>query len=254
MAILLAFYSAMKYLTFLVFTGPLNFNIELLFWLFNGIIFGPFKGSVFSIICDTLFAFITTGISYWMIEYAIVPPLVSLVTWLFMKIYKENSLKTLINSSIIIILLVVICLFFFLYQLINNNFRYEGIAANKVFPIMIYVLISFMCLMLIGFLVYSNLMFKKSKNWEYVRKIYSTALVILVIVIFRWLWGPYAYLKYLERFINANVDFNKQYSLVLLGIVTKTYLTIPIASLIVVPTIQVINKFKYYDQIENKYI
>ena len=64
MAILLALYSVIKYVSYLVFKGPLNFNIELLFWIFNGVFFGAFKGSIFSILCDTIFCFMTTGIGY----------------------------------------------------------------------------------------------------------------------------------------------------------------------------------------------
>lgn len=254
MAILLAFYSAMKYFSYLIFSGPLNFNIELLFWIFNGLIFGPFKGPVFSIICDTLFSFITTGLSYWMIEYAIIAPLVSLISWLFMKIYKENNVKTIIYSSITIVISIISALIIFFFQLINHNFKYEGINSNKIFPIAIYFLISFMCVFLIGFLIYSILKFNKTKNWDHIKRIYTLSLIVLIIVIFRWLWGPYAYLKYLERFTNTIIDFNKRYTLLLFGIVSKTYLTIPLASIVAIPVIQVIDKFKYYEQFENKYI
>lgn len=253
MSILLALYNVIKFTCYMIFRGPLNFNVEMLFWIFNGILFGAIKGSIFSILCDTIFCFITSGIGYWMIEYAIVAPLVSIISSFFMNLYRNNKQSIYIAvSSILIALIGALIIFFF--QLFNEQFRYEGIKQSSIIPMAIYILIAFLSLSTLGYLTYALIKYHLTKDWSYIKKLYILSLIILVIVIFRWLWGPYAYLKYSQRFYSKNIDFAKQYPLSLFGIVTKTYLTIPIAFTISIPTIRIIEKYKNYEQLDNKFI
>ncbi len=178
-----------------------------------------------------------------MIEYAIVAPLVSIVAAIFMKNYKNKNSS--IYISIITIMIVIISsLVIFFFQLFNEQFRYEGVSTKNIIPIAIYVLIGFFSITTTGYLIFSLIKYKTTRDWLYIRKIYILSMIILIIVIFRWLWGPYAYLKYSQRFYSKNIDFAKQYPLSLFGIVTKTYLTIPIAFTISIPTIRIIEKFK----------
>ncbi len=253
MSILLALYNVIKFSCYMIFKGPLNFNVELLFWIFNGILFGSFKGAIFSILCDTIFCFITSGIGYWMIEYAIVAPLVSIISSLFMSLYRNNKQSIYIATFTVSIALIG-ALIIFIFQLFSDQFRYEGVQKNNIVPIAIYVLITFLSLSTLSYLIYSLIKYYLTKDWSYIKKIFILSLIILIIVIFRWLWGPYAYLKYSQRFYSKNINFAKQYPLSLFGIVSKTYLTIPIAFTISIPTIRIIEKYKNYEQLDNKFI
>lgn len=253
MSILLALYNVIKFTCYMIFRGPLNFNVEILFWIFNGILFGPIKGAIFSTLCDTIMCFVTSGIGYWMIEYAIVAPLISIISALFMNHYRNGKQSIYIAISTISIALIGALIIFF-FQLFNENFRYEGVQQKNVIPIAIYVLISFLSLSTLGYLIYVLTKYHLTKDWSYIKKLYILSLIIFVIVIFRWLWGPYAYLRYSQRFYSKNINFAKQYPLSLFGIVTKTYLTIPIAFTISIPTIRIIEKYKTYEQIDNKFI
>ena len=253
MAILMSFYLVTKYVCSLIFSGPLNFNIEILFWIFNGILFGPIIGSIFSIVCDTLFTFITSGIARWMIEYAIIAPLVSIIAWFFWKSYKENSKWTVIISITTIFILIASTLVIFFFQLLSDNFKYEGVKDKNIFPIFIYILISFLCISMVSFSLYCLILFKMKKEWKYIKWLHSLTLIIMIVIVFRWIWGPYAYLEYSRRFYSKNIDFAKQYPLSLFGIVTKSCLTIPLASMIVIPMISILEKFQNIENYENRF-
>lgn len=253
MAILLALYTVIKYLTNLVLTGPLNISIELFFWIINGVLFTPLKGAFFSILCDTVFCFFTSGIAYWMIEYAIVAPIVSLVSSFFLKMYKEKNKSTIVFCISIILILIASTLIIFFIQLFNGKFNYEGVDSKKIFPLFIYLLISFLCFSMLAFLITALVLFKKNNNWKYIKWLHYLTLIILVIIIFRWLWGPYAYLQFSKRFYSKKIDFAKQYPISLFGIVTKSCLTIPIISSITIPMLSILERLKTSNHNKNRF-
>lgn len=253
MAILLALYTVIKYLTNLVLTGPLNISIELFFWIINGILFSPLKGAIFSTLCDTVFCFFTVGIAYWMIEYAIVAPIVSVVSSFFLKMYKEKNKWTIVFSISTILILIISTLIIFFIQLFSGRFDYEGVSSKKILPFFIYLLISFLCFSMIAFLITSLVLFKKNNDWKYIKWLHYLTLIILVTIIFRWLWGPYAYLQFSKRFYSKKIDFAKQYPISLFGIVTKSCLTIPIISSITIPILSILEKLKTSNHNKNRF-
>lgn len=252
MGLLLSFYLLIKYFFSIIFKGPLNFSVEILFYIFNGILFGPFKGSIHSILADTLFQIMSGQIGFWMIEYAIVAPLLSIMSWTFWKLYKDNNKWTIVFSIITIVSLLVLSLSLFFFQLFNNNFYYEN--SKNVLPIVIYILISFLSSSIIIFLVFCLIRFKQKKDWKYIKWLYTVSLVILSIVIFRWLWGPFAFIQYMKRFISPNIDVSKQYIMTLFGIVTKSYISIPLMSIVLIPSIYIVGNYRINNNLENRFI
>lgn len=251
MGILLGLFLLIKYVCFIIFKGPLNFGVDLLFWIISGILFGPIHGPLFSILCDFVMTTFTSGIAFWMIEYAIIPPLVSLVSYFYLKLYREKSKWTIVISISTIIIMLLASVVIFWFQLMKDNFKYEGI--KKIASWAAYLLISFLVVSITSFLVYCMWMYHKKSEWKYIEWLYYLSLIILIIVIFRWVWGPYAYIAYAHRFFSKNIDFSKQYPLTLFGIVTKSCLTIPIATIIMVPLLNIIKKTKNNDLRFNKY-
>ena len=78
-----------------------------------------------------------------MIEYAIVAPLVSIISSFFMNLYRNNKQSIYIAvSSILIALIGALIIFFF--QLFNEQFRYEGVKQSNIIPMVIYILIVFL--------------------------------------------------------------------------------------------------------------
>lgn len=246
MGILLGLYTVIKYLFSIIFTGVLNFNVEIIFWIINGILLGPFIGTIFSFLCDIVFCFITSGIAYWMIEYAIVAPLSSLITWLLWKmfnLYKKNKMNFVL-PSIVFFVLVSSTLIAFFYQLIKKEFFYESTSSKNIIPWLIYLLILFLLLSLSAFYFCCIFLYKRKKDFKYIRWLQIFTIVSLIIILFRWIWGPYAYIEFSRRFFSKDINFSKQYLLTLIGIIMKSCVSLPIATFILIPLILVINKLK----------
>lgn len=250
MAILLSLFTVIKYVCSLIFKGPLNFNIEILFWVFNGMLFGPIKGSLFSILCDTVFTLIS-GIAYWMIEYAIVAPLVTILSWFMWKLYKENNKWTIYFSISIILVMLITTLVIFFIQLVNKKFEYEQVKTIN--PIFVYSVISFLSISAVSFVLFCLIAYKKTNKWMYINWLYIFTLIIVIVILFRWLWGPFAFYMYKKRFISANIDFEKSYVLSLFGIVMKSCLTIPLATLISIPLFPLFSKLNSKYSQQNKF-
>lgn len=248
-SILLALFCVIKYVTSLVLKGPLNFSIEIIFWIIIGILFGPIKGPIFSLVCDTIFTFYT-GIIYWMIEYAIIAPLISLFSWFFYVHYQEKNKKTIILAISIPFLLVVMSIILFSFQALNQ-FNYENV--ENIIPMIAYFLIIFLNLCIISFTLFCWIKFKKTNEWKYIMWLYFFSLIVTVIIIFRWIWGPFAFIAYLKRFFPKNIDFWKQYWLTLSGIFLKSCIAIPIATSITIPLIYTINSINKHNLKNNRF-
>lgn len=252
MGLLLAFFTIIKYISYVIFTGPLNFSIEIIFWILIGFIFGPIKGPLFSFLCDTIITLFTSGIIYWMIEYALIAPLISFFSWFFFNYYKENRKYILIISICSLLLSNVGSILVFTYQLnVLNNFKYEGI--KNIYPSIAYALIILLNVSIFSFTLFCLISFYYKKEWKYIKWLYFFAIIVLIVIIFRWLWGPYAFIAFSNRFFSKNYDVAKQYPLLLSGIVMKSCLTIPCGTAILLPFINIIDIHRKYEIISNKY-
>lgn len=250
MAILLAVFTVIKYVTFIFFKGPLNFSVEILFWIIIGLIFGPFKGAIFAFFCDFIFTFFTNGIAYWMIEYAIMPPMIACLSWCFYHFYQENKKSIIWISLIINLILIIGSITVFSLQL-KTEFHYEDVKV--VFPWIAWTLIIFLNTSILAFTIFCLINFHYKKEWKFIKWLYIFSLVVLVVVIFRWFWGPYAFIAYMQRFSSKEIIVSKQYWLTLSGIATKSFLTIPIATLILVPIIHIIDVNQKFDLAKHNY-
>lgn len=252
MGLLLAVFTILKYLTFIFFKGPLNFGIELLFWIVIGLIFGPFKGSLFAFFCDFVFTLFTSGIVFWMIEYAAVAPVVALLSWAFYQFYQVNKQEVIWIALSLNVMLVIASITLFSLQL-QTQFRYEDV--KQVFPWVAWTLIIFLNTAIVGFSSFCLINFYLKQNWKFIKWLYIFSLVILVVVLFRWLWGPYAFIAFFSQKLAPGVafDFWTKYWLTLTGIATKSFLTIPLATFILVPLIHVIDVNRKYDLSKNAY-
>lgn len=240
MALLLALFTTLKYVASLFFKGPLNFGIELLFWILIGLIFGPIKGAAFAFGCDFIFTLFTTGIIYWMIEYAAVAPIVASLSWGFYHFYRENKISVLGLALGLNLVLIVASITLFSLQL-QSEFKYEDV--KQVFPWIAWSLIVFLNGAVLGFSLFCVWNFYLSRKWKFIKWLYIFSLVVLVVVLFRWLWGPYAFIAFYTQKLAPGkaINFWAKYWITLCGIATKSFLTIPLATLILVPLVHVID-------------
>lgn len=250
MGLLLGVLSILKYLSFILFKGPLNFSIDILFWIIIGVLFGPIKGVLFSILCDTVFTIFTTGVIYWMIEYAMVAPLISLASWFLFSLFKEEKKWTIYFALTIITIAIIISIIFFFFQLKNNLWKYEGwkgITSTTAY--LLIICLNFFVLIYVCFCLFKYLKgIKKQKNeenglsdpWRYIWLLYVFSIFLFIVIIFRWLWGPFAYIAYMNKFYSKNYDWALQYPITLSGIVMKSCVSIPLGAIILTPTLFIV--------------
>lgn len=254
MGLLLSLYIVIKYIASIILRGPLNISIEIIFWIFNGIIFGYIKGPLFSLLCDTTILFFTTGIAFWMLEYAIIAPLISLISYLLWNFFENKQNKNILFPLIVLMLLISFSLIIFFFQLINKKFNFEGINSSAdVIPELIFALIIFMCVSIVGFVLFNIVKYKKTKEIKYLKWIQSLTIIAFITIIFRWIWGPYAFIAFYKKFISTNFDESTKYLLTLSGIVMKSCLTIPVSIIIFIPMIEIIKKTKINSKVDNRY-
>ncbi|MGL5520377.1 MAG: hypothetical protein ACRDBR_03015, partial [Metamycoplasmataceae bacterium] len=253
MGILLACYLIIEWFNSQVLVGPLNIATSFLFYILSGIIFGPFKGAIFSFFLDTFYQLVSGGISFWMWQYAIVPIFVSLLSWFLFyffnkmktnetnkmtislsdtgekNIYKEKFLfldkkqfPLLILSALTIIYVVTIL------SLYNNISNYDKEPVNPYISIIITSII-FIGIFLSYFVFY--FLWKKTNNIMYLNTINQVVIVAAVFVLFRWFWGTYAFIAFSEQFLSAT---KKPFITIMLGISFKSIFTIPIFSIIII--------------------
>lgn len=249
MGIMMSIYFVIVFIFKHFLPGILNISIEIVFYILFGIIFGPIKGSVFSIMCDTVSQLFLGSIAFWMIEYAIVPPLISIVSWGLLFFYEKKNKFRFVFPITILCLTIISVVSFFIYQFITNSFRFENNIIN---PKLVFALMITLCILLVLTLIITLTLYRVRKNEIFIKILYLIAVVSIILIVFRWLWGPFAYVTFFNRFLSSGVGADKimatQYPITLAGIAMKTTFVLPIFVVILIPTLSAISvcKKKYF--------
>ncbi|PZV99827.1 ECF transporter S component [Metamycoplasma auris] len=251
---LLALYMIAASLQKYVFKGVFRITPTYALVVIFGLTLGPWKGALLGFISNTLENILLQGIGTWMLEYAIVPVVIALLTGLLMNTFSKNQNSTWFFGILFLLIVTGI----FIGILIDNYNKLpvnEGAKSlkNKI-PVSIVAGISafgFSAIWIITItllLIYSKTMQIKRKYSAFLFfNILITVFIILVLV--RWLWGPYAYITYRNRFRAANWKVSEWYVRFMIPIVFKGLLEIPIYTIIIYhiyPVISIVrNKVLY---------
>ena len=204
---------------FLVFNiGPMHVSLDWVFFMLFGLFFGMLYGSMFSIIYDFFKMIFITGMGNWMWQYAIIPPCIVIFSSLFKEFVwnKKNNWVAII--SIIFIMINIISLTTIIIN--NATSTYEFKNDHKILMNITYILSPILMLMQMSLLfLYIRSVERKKDNIR--RFINSIALTMIIIVIMSWIWGPFAFIGYLNRIGNpAKIENN--YLLFLIPRIIKT--------------------------------
>ncbi|VEU75173.1 Protein of uncharacterised function (DUF3816) [Mycoplasmopsis maculosa] len=264
--ILVAFYmiySAIFKLTILRFI-PLE--LEYIFYIFFGIILGPFKGAVLAIIADTLGLLLTGKIGTWYYLYALIPPAIAILSSLYYSLLNRSKIIKIILPFIVITLATIIILYIFFTQVTydeNNKiiFSTKGISQKVRRDwqnISWFAILALVCLYLFLMLVATILLiifsFKK-KNERILNYLFILSLVTLIVIIFRWVLGPITYISWFNYFYRLNPNkklksIGVDYLIYFVPIIIKSLISIPILTLLLTPVFSVI-KHILQNQINN---
>ncbi|WP_232032088.1 ECF transporter S component [Metamycoplasma arthritidis] len=245
--ILLAIYLVASMFEKYVFTGPLNVNITYAVFIIFGLILGPWRGAFLCILCDTLNQVIF-GISTWMLEYAIVPVLIAFLSGALMNLMTSGKNKTWIVGFIFLaVLTIFLFAFFFNY---HDKIVWKRVKKQEQYvSSMIIWVVSSICLgifWIAGFI--SLVIFLKTKNFakKYRAQTFFAVLItiLIIVILMRWLWGPFAYITYFNRFRNGSWKYSERYFTIMVPIIFKSLIAMPIYSFAVFAIMPIISKLK----------
>lgn len=255
----LAMFLILTTITKYTLAGALNIAIEIPFWIIFGIVLGPVKGSMLAIICDTLVQLLLskTGLGTWMIEYAMIPPLVTIVSWLMFMLFQKNHFWTSIILSLILAFVIITNVTVLILRA-NNKHRIGSIKVS--FDTMLIVtlfLSSLLLLVNLGFWIY--LIIGKNHKAKIWRVLFVMTLIAFIIVLARWIWGPYAYVAYYNRFVAGTKpaqNISDRFVPLIIPIILKSSIEIPIYTILLTPITNALLQLKdksYNNVTENKW-
>ncbi|AXE60990.1 ECF transporter S component [[Mycoplasma] phocae] len=219
-----------------VFIGKFRISVTYPIFIVFGLSLGPWRGAFLGILCNTITASIN-GIGTWMIEYAIIPPLIAFISGWFTRMFFLNNKYTWWSGFIFISLAII--LFITIFSFYQNIIIDESDKRiTRLWPIKTVLGIGSggLLFILIGSIL---LGVKNARTRNFKTKLNTTLLfAILLIVTFvlimsRWLWGPFAFINYYNRFRNGNWKYEDYYLLIMIPIIIKSFIEIPIYALII---------------------
>ncbi|MDJ1646027.1 hypothetical protein [Mycoplasma phocimorsus] len=203
--------------------GPLNIEVEHLFYILVGLIFPLGYGIFFAVLCDFSKMFLFGRIYDWSYVYAIAAPLIVIVSWSFFSLYRKNKIAMLIFASILLSITMYLNILFVAYNAFDAKLLAKLSGVKKVedayITSSILILISViyaLCVTVFIATVWIKYAMKKrisqrglvlnrnieNNNNEQINKLLTIfmifALVALISVLFRWAWGNFALVHFLN--------------------------------------------------------
>lgn len=233
-------------------TIPTRFNLafELPFYILLGIILHWFKGMIVAFSFDFGKLLLTSRIIFWTPEYAIVPIFITFLAAVFFNLAKKNDKFLLIPMGLFFLSSGSVFLYYFFLEEIEIQKvpKVWGDLFNKktVLILIGVFIISVWTLAIILFVFYRK---KRTKKL----KIALISLITLAVcyLIARWLWHPFAFIQYYNRFLNRTGKdrlIQEYFYYYLTPIILKSTVSFPIYSFVV---IELVPLFLYLNKKHN---
>ncbi|WP_029608425.1 ECF transporter S component [Mycoplasma simbae] len=213
-------------------------QLEFILYIFYGLILGPFKGSLLSIVGDTVVLLITGTIGTWFYIYALIPPAIAIVSWLYYWMFKSTKYTRFIVSYILMLISFILVIWVYAKHSENDGtFKLtKKVFAPKDIMIVLMFVYAFLAFALSTTFLGLYIKFKNEKWNDYMM---VTSLILFVSVVFRWVIGPVAFIEYYNYFTAPKSGKLKHYSIdyivLFVKIVVKDLFAIPIYIAVLAP-------------------
>lgn len=236
-------------------------ELEFIFYVLYGLILGPFKGMFLAIIGDTLTLLLTGSIGTWFWLYAIIPPLITLFSGYF--IIWFNKSMNFRRYAILPILLVSYAIILTVFFLRVNPDLTVNVSKTKQIPALL--MLMFLGIYGLFLLISLALMFyfaRTKKSNKMINYLLVFSLIAIVIIIFRWILGPVAYIEWFNYIRKSKPNaklktYGVDYLIVMYPIILKTAITLPIYVAVLAPIFRVLlilkDKFNSKNMAKMKY-
>lgn len=241
-AFLLALLIIITFLTKYTALKVINLNFEYLFYILLGFFVSLFPALVVALIGDTITLFISGNIGFWHPVYAITPLLITAMSFFYFNVLRKLDHYKLLVPNIFItvtnIILIIIC-----FWQINSAINADYLKIGRVFGFtkisigVIYALIGLMVIFQ-WICAITTIISIVKKNQKLAQFSIAFGIVSIILVIFRWFYGPYAYFVFLQ-YINysPNRNLSEFYPIWMAAFALKSLISIPIYTLILFPTL-----------------
>ncbi|WLP85863.1 hypothetical protein [Mycoplasma seminis] len=262
------------------FTGlsRVGLSFEYVFYIVFALFFSTFKACVLGLIADFASLLFTGAIWSWFWMYAIIPICVVIISKLFIWMYKANTkwaaLTTVIIMSLVFLALLVTVSYGAYLQdykpdsshikniigIDKMNGNYKGWRISRTFGfstisgwivwIMVWLAGIFTIIMIsLLVIILTNYTNEKDLNSTptllFIKKVLiSFGLVVSVIVLMRWIYGPYVYIQYMNYFMGKSYLASEKYIYFMIPIALRSLISIPVYILFLVTIYSTIDFFK----------
>ncbi|WP_139554009.1 hypothetical protein [Mycoplasmopsis pullorum] len=246
----------------------INISFEYIFYIIVAFFLTLIPAMITAFLCDFLSLFIsgTIGTYHWV--YAITPLLVTLCAFIFFSLLRSKYkwIKLLLPSIVMVLSTIIfaavlakqISLIDFEKSTLITISRTFGFAKVSYWVLIIFFIL--FTLLTISVCLLSFLAHKKqNKKLNYIA--ISISIVVLIIVVFRWIYGPYAYITF-YNYINSMKEprrfktIGTDYLIWMYRFMFKSLFTIPIYVLILAPLMvpfAILRDQYYVSNYQNKY-
>ncbi|MFV8480188.1 hypothetical protein ACNQ2O_01025 [Mycoplasma sp. AA7A] len=263
------------------FTGlsKVGLSFEYVFYIIFALFLSTFKASLLGLIADFASLLFTGGIWSWFWMYAIVPVAVVLIAKAFLWMYKANTKVASLVTTIILVIIFIALLSATAYAAYLHNIDPDSGVLKNFFGIdkkngnaagwritrtfgvstlsdaVIWSMVAlggvFLSVAIVlTIIIWHNMRHLSQKEFNLVPKLVfvkklliSFGLVISVIVITRWIYGPYVYIKYMNYFNGKNYLLDDKYIYFMIPIVLRSFISIPIYTALLITVYSTLDYF-----------
>lgn len=235
--LLLAIYIISALIQKYAFRGIFRISLTYAVVIIFGLALGPLKGAIMGLLGNTIESIIN-GIGEWMLEYAMIPVIIALLTGFLMNLMNKNQKQTWIIGFIFLFLITTVFIVVLITHYNNLPISEGALKRTKTIPLQIVIGISAFGIFFIWAIALTLMViYFQTRN---IKRKYSVFLffnilivVFFILVLVRWLWGPFAYITYRNRFRGGNFAYNEWYSFFMIPIVFKGLIEIPFYTLVI---------------------
>lgn len=245
---LLAIFSVLSFILKVHLPSKLNVAFEIPFYLFLGIILGPFKGAVVALIFDVMNALIKGQIHLWAYEYAIIPPFIAILAAGFMFLLTTKKDIWLILPVVLTFTVALIVFIYYLSmsdaQIQKTSKSWKGIFNKQLIITLLIIIYSF--IFLIGGGLF--LMYLKTNNKKWRLAFIVFVLLVFIMIVVRYFWHPIAFVRYYNRYLNRTGKdryISDYFFFYLTPMILKSAVTLPVYTVCLVtltPVVLELNK------------
>ncbi|WP_322960474.1 ECF transporter S component [Mycoplasmopsis cynos] len=211
---------------------------EFIFYIIFAFFFGKFKGAFLSFVADFFNLLLDGKIGFYHEAYAIVPIVMTILIGVFIDMFRKYKRIWVVLMEFFLVL--VFCALIYVFILNMNDPK--GIKISKTFGfsrVSLGVFIALLVITLSIFAIFNVFVIKyltaknKASKQRYSYLLLSIFLVVFVIVLARWIWGPFAFIQYANRYLGRGYDLSNRYLIVMVPIILRSVIALPIYIIVV---------------------